>query len=258
MIFITENNKQSFVNLSKKLIEKKYITGKTLLVISYIKINASYSGKLVFSIDFLAESLGYVPNRKQGKINMELVKSLEWLKQQNVISYDVDIHDTKNHAACFVCWMDQDAEMLNPPDRFVQLYESEFERIVTSAYKRKDWLLSVYLHMKKRICFNGVSREEAYCFASLDTIMQNAAANVNISRGSVDNVISELVRLGLLYEHITGLYVNHKGKIKAAVNFYTVAASNMNHTECDQIAKDYIEEQEGLKIEKFMKAYNEL
>ena len=66
---------KGFINYNKSFIKKKIVTGKLLLVMAYLRLRASYSGKVVFSIDYLAESIGYVPNRKIGKINESIVNA---------------------------------------------------------------------------------------------------------------------------------------------------------------------------------------
>lgn len=250
---------QAFVNYNKDFLTKKYVTGKLLLVMAYLRLYASYSGKITLCIDYMAEKMGYVPNRKPGKINDSIATGLEWLKNQDYIDYDLDVSNAKNHSECFICKINEGNNIFDVSGEdgvsrpFVQLTEEEFEKIISSPFKRKDWLLSIYLHMKKRICINGVGKDAAYCFASLDTITRDVNKNVNISRTSVSNVISELVRMGLLYEHITGAYVDCHGKVRSAVNFYTIDETLMNHAECDNLAKIYLEEQEGISIEKFIK-----
>lgn len=249
----------AFVNYDKNFLCKKFVSGKLLLVMAYIRLFASYSGRVVLCIDYMAKEMGYVPNRKPGKINDSIVCALEWLRQYDYIIYDMDITDSKKHSECFVCYINNDNnifDMINENgtmSQFVQLTENEYQKIVKSSFKRKDWLISVFLHMKKRICINGAGRESAYCFAALDTITRDASKNVKISRTSVDNVIRELVKSRLLYEHITGAYVDCHNKIKKAVNFYALSDEMMNHTECDMIAKSYIEEQEAVVVNTFIK-----
>ena len=249
-----------FVNYDKQFIKKKIVSGKLLLVMAYLRLRASYSGKVIMSIDYLAESLGYRPNKKTGKINESIVESLLWLKQKDYISFDMDIRNRDNHSKCFVCQINNDNnifDMIRDDNvnykAFVQITEEEFDRIINSPYKRKDCLFVVFMHMKKRIFINGVGQDGNYCFASLDTIQRDASNNVKISRSSVANVIDELVRIGLLFEHITGEYVDCHEKLRAAVNFYSLREELMNHDECDAIAKFYIEENEGVIVDNFIK-----
>lgn len=251
---------ESFVNFDKRFISKKYVSGKILLVMSYIRLNASYNGKVSFSIDYLVESLGYKVNRKPNKINQNIVDALEWLRSNGYLNYDLDITNIKNHSKTFQCIINDDNNIFevqkgenNLVLPFVQLLESEFDKIVHSPLKRKDWLLAVFLHMKKRICINGLDRESKYCFASLDTIVKDVSKNVDISKTSVTKVIDELVRVGLFCEHITGSYIDCHGKIKTAVNYYALSEDEMNHAECNQLAQWYIEDNEGLNDIKFIK-----
>lgn len=249
----------AFVNFDKHFIMKKCVSGKLLLVMAYIRLFASYSGKVLLCVDYLASALGYIPNRKAGKINENIIEALEWLKEQQYINYSVDLKEGRNNSKCFVCNINKDKNIFDMVDdtgkikSFVQLTECEFEKIVNSTYKRKDWLISVFLHMKKRICLNGLSVDSAYCFASLEKIASDANRNVSISKSSVANVIDELVELELLFEHITGSYIDCRGKMKQAVNFYAIEEQQMNHDECDNIIKTYIEEQEGIEIKTFIK-----
>ena len=188
------------------------------------------------------------------------MECLEWLSSNGHISYDMDIRLTRNHSKTFQIVINNENNIFDVETEdngntlpFVQLTEVEFEKIVQSAFSRKHWLMSVFLHMKKRICINGMGDEAPYCFASLDTIHSDVSRNVNISRSSVANVIDELVRIGLFYEHKTGSYVDCHGKVKAAVNFYALSSEEMDHEVCDKLARRHIEDAEGIVIEKFIR-----
>jgi hypothetical protein len=59
--------------------------------------------------------------------------------------------------------------------------------------------------------------------------------------------------MGLLYTYNSGKYIDNKGNVKYANNFYALDDKTLNAEVCDDIIKGYYSTSQGILINEFIK-----
>jgi hypothetical protein len=231
-------------------------------VASYIRLNSPLNGNVGISINLLAEKIGYKPDAHEDKINDKLevaLKSLiisndiyiesrlSWNKKLKWQQTDIEIDDLKANE-CFVIHINEDSTLFYPSDQYVLLTETEFITITQSSVKsdRED-LLNTYLNIKKFMNFDKDSK--ALCYPSHTTLCRDC--NIS-STGAMNNIIGDLTSIGLLYTYNSGKYIDNKGNVKFANNFYALDDKTLSAEVCDDLIKGYYSNQ-GIWINEFIK-----
>lgn len=252
-------SQEPYVMFDKDFIVRKDIDNKLLLVMAYLRFKASTDGEVTLTIDLLVRSLGYVPNTHRGKINEAIITQLKWLQFNNYIFIKGDI-DKVRSKECFVIKINNqnnifDMRFENEQGKyqdkpFVILTQSEFNLMTQNNNETKTdkgILVRVYLNIKKKIFLNSVGAHLAYCSHN------SLCRQCNISTtGTVNNAIKELVKMKLIYEHVTGSYIDQQGNVRNANNVYALEENEMNHKYCDEVMKEYIREEKGIDIDNFL------
>lgn len=201
------------------------------------------------SIKLLCETIGYIPNRSEGKINEKIIKSLKWLEERKHISIMTDINKLEIND-CFLIKINNDNNIYNFDKDYVILTEKEFNIITTYVLKgrrNRENLLNVYLNIKKFMSFD--KDNIPLCYPSHTTLCRDC--NIS-SKGTINNIISCLVDMGLLYIYNSGRFEDSNGNIKYANNFYALEEGVLKPEMCDDIMKNYYLNQ-GVIIKKFIK-----
>lgn len=206
----------------------------------------------------LSKRIGYSPDHRKGRMNDQILEVLDWLQERDAIYintvefplHDRDVKDGKKKIKrndCFVVQVNNESELFNPDDTFVFLTETEFNTITqkVTTYDKQD-ILNVYLNIKKYINFDSYSVQ--LCYPSHTTISKDCG----LSRGGINNIISELTALGLLYTYNSGRFEDSNGKIRYANNFYAIIDGVLNPEVCDEIIRNYYSSQ-GITIKNFIK-----
>lgn len=281
------NNKKRYVadNMPFIAFDKDFVTSKVMidenrlpLIMAYLKINSSLSGKIGLSINTLVKGIGYKPNPRETKINSKIINGLQKLQESKDIiineginykaKKDTSVTDEEDikkweekrsksldisklsHNECFIIQINYHKEdnVFIPKGNYVILTEKEFTTI-TQTKTRRDTrtLLNVYLNIKKHINFDGVS--SPLCYPAHRTLVR--ACNLS-SIGTINNIVNELVSFGLLYTYNPGKYINKKGKYRNANSFYALEDGILKPEVCDNQMKDYYVMQ-GIEINNFIK-----
>ena len=245
-----------FVQIEKNILDNsRWMSGLRILISAYLRINMSVSAHIITCIDWLATGLGFKVNHRAGKICDRIRTVLSDMKDDGTIITDADIALTGWNSPIRLA-LDLTNSSYNPRDApFVILTEEELNTIVSSSSSAKEKLVTVYLHIKKRI-YVGDADDPAssYCWPSLATIARDASNNVKISQSTASVVIDELVNIGLLKQHVTGSYEVRPGVIKAAPNVYCLGNHNMDHCFCNDLMKNVIWDHEHIKINNFIES----
>jgi hypothetical protein len=262
----TINQPESFIMFDKSFVKSKDINTKLPLIMAYLKINSPLNGNVGVSLDLLCRKIGYIPNQRESKINQQIIDALKLLEKQDAIYIYAKFKDKKEAINivqdeadeikfvkkndCFIVQINNQSEIFNPDGSFVTLYDREFSAIIKSVapYSKQD-LLNVYLNIKKFINFDGHSTP--HCYPSHTTLSNDCG----LSRGAINNIIVELVKLEILYTYNSGEYKDTNGKIRYANNFYAITDEVLKPDICDEVIKRYYLDQ-GIIIEKFIKPKN--
>jgi hypothetical protein len=235
---------KAFININKDLLVKKGVDKKLLLVMAFLRFNASITGKVTFSINYLVKSLGYTPNSRKGKINDEVFNQLLFLEENNYISILTNTKVVKPND-CFQIQI-IDSIFFEPKKNYVVFKEEEFEKITSAWSVDQGTLLSVFLNIKKMINFDPFNTRPKVAFPALRTVQKNC----NIKTvSSVNNAINELERIGLLFIYRSGTYI-HDGKVKNAPNLYATNSDELNSLDCERFVKGLLKDQ-GIEISEF-------
>ena len=241
--------------------QKRNKKEKLLLVSSYLKLNSPLSGNIGLSINILVEKIGYKPDTHEGKINdkikaslSSLVKTqdiciesrLSWRAKEKWKQVDTLINDLKA-TDCAIIHINEDSKLFYPEDQYVVLTDTEFTTITQSCVKtdRED-ILNAYLNIKKFMSFDKDSKQ--LCYPSHTTLCKDC--NIS-STGAMNNIINDLIDIGMIYKYNSGKYRDKTGKVKYANNFYALDDKTLNAEVCDDIIKGYYSNQ-GILIDKFI------
>ncbi len=249
------NNDDVFVMFKNEFIKSKEIKNKLLMIMAYIRLNASALGSLGTSIDLLVKSIGYKPDNHKNRINDFIRSQMQWLERNNYIYILADINKV-NSKECFMIKINDEHNIfdMNYDDNgkiktfpFVMLTYQEFNTIVGSkTMVDKALLLRIFLVIKSHI--NWDESTANYTYISQDTVAKEC--NISSTGGTVNSAIKELVDLKILYEHITGSYLDHKNNRRNANNYYAVEKNQLDHNLCDEAAKQFLASR-GITIDKF-------
>jgi len=224
--------KNAFINYDKKFIVQQDLENELLLVMAYLRLNASYDGYVGFTLKHLIRDIGYHLNRHQGAINDKVRSILSDLQTCGSIEPEIDISAANiNDFIRIQIYADEDSMFyLGDNSKYIQLNRNEYNMITNFKTKiDKATLLRVYLNIKKYINTSvKVSKENRIAYPSMLSI----AGDCNISLGStLDNAIKDLVKVGILFEHITGSYIDKKGNVKNANNVYALNKESIKNAE---------------------------
>lgn len=256
-------DKKAFIMFDKKFLKSKEAQSKLLLVMSYIKIYSALNGYVSFSLNFMIKKLGYNSDPHKGRINDKIIDSLRWLESNNYIYIFAKLHKSEEKVAdkikaseCFSVQINFDHDIFMPKDNYVILEEDEFNLIVSNKSNADDKnkvtcdkqdLLNVFLNIKKFINFDSVTSN--LCYPSHATLCNDCKIS---STGAMNNIINELVSIGVLYTYNSGQYIDGKGNIKYANSFYAVKDKVLIPDICDRIIKDYCSSK-GITVERFIR-----
>lgn len=265
---------KSFV-ISKAMIDENRIP----LIMAYLKINSSLSGKVGLTINGLVKGIGYKPNSRKGDnkgINHKVIEGLQKLQKDKdiIISKGINFNEKRDiadedsykswgkekdkplditelkHDEYFIVQInyDKNNSIFLPSGNYVVLTEGEFVTITqTKTNCDIGNLLNVFLNIKKHINFDGVS--SPLCYPAHRTLLR--CCNLS-SIGTINRLINELVSFGLLYTYNPGKYINKKGRYRNANSFYALEDGILKPETCDNQMKDYYVIQ-GIEINNFIK-----
>lgn len=245
-----------FVMYEKEFIKRKDIDDRVLLVLAFLMLNVNARGKVGTTLENIINNIGYIPNRNSGKINDIIIGQLKWLQKNKYIFINtgetitpkgyLEIQINKRNNIFDMKTIDSNGEIKTKPH--VSLTEREYKKITTSKTKaNKGILIRVFLSIKSYISFDKYSPN--ICFPSQLTIAKNCGLK---SVGyTVNNAIKELVKMRILFEHVTGGYKDKDGNVRNANNVYAVEPAQLKVA--NQIMLDYYNGQKGLKIDKFIR-----
>jgi len=250
-----EIKRESFIMFDKKFLKSAEAQSKLLLVMAYIKIYAALNGCVGMSVNYLVKKLGYKPDQHKGRINDRVIEALKWLELNNYICIYAKLHTSTEVVLekikatdCFIVQINFDNDIFNVKDKYVILKEKEYEVIVGSEVTKcdKQDLLNVFLNIKKYMNFDSVSAN--LCYPSHATLCKECKIT---STGAMNNIIKELLAMGILYTYNSGQYSDGNGNIKYANSFYAVDEKELDPGSCDRIIKNYYSSQ-GISVEKFI------
>lgn len=197
----------------------------------------------------IVEGIGCKPDYHKDKVNEKVIKSLDWLEEHNYIFVLTNIHKNKfSHGECFRIQINDSNNIFDIDKDFVILEEKEFDKLIESKTKiDKHKILNVFLNIKKYMSFD--KERPTICYPSHKTLCNDCRIS---STGVMNNIIAELIRIGLLYTYNSGQYIDNKGNVKFSNNFYALQDGVLNPEVCDDIIKGYYSNQ-GITINKFIK-----
>jgi len=232
----------------KDFIRQKNLPDKLLLVMAYLRIYCAKNGTISTSINYICHKIGYKPNHRENKINDQIINCLKWLQNYNYIQLKTNIDKALSNE-CIAIKINNDPNIFDCKNNYVILNEIEFDIIRKSKIDRrnKEDLLRVFLNIKKYMSFD--KNTDALCYPSHSTLCKDC----NISSKSViNNIIKDIVDIGLLYTYNPGKFIDNKGKIKFANNFYALEKDVLKPEICNEIMKNYYLSQ-GIIISEFIK-----
>lgn len=213
----------------KNFISRPNIDNKLLLIMAFLRIRASGKGIIGTTIENIVENIGYIPNRREGKINDTVIKLLKWLEENNYIFISTDVSKI-SQKAYFEIEINSDNNIFNmlftgdgdnkdtKLKPYVLLTDKEFKKIVkTNTKVNKGILLRVFLNIKKRISFDDKAIK--ICYPSLSLIAKDCGIPKG---GTVYNSIKELINIGLLFEYDVGKCKTKDGKLLNVNKVYSL------------------------------------
>lgn len=234
--------KNTFANISKKILLDKNINDYLLLIFPYLKMSESHWGTIGTSIEEIVKSIGYTPDNHTGRINDKILKCLKWLSDNGYISISLPL-TRKISSKTFIKIIINNNDFFQTKNKngnlssFVILESEEYLKITNKDNKvNKGVLLRVFLNIKKRMDFSSDSLQ--YCFPSNKCIMKDC---FKTSSQIITNAIKELERIGLIYIHRESkCNTDELGKISKYTNIYaldsgTIEKIKSNHTINKQI-----------------------
>jgi len=238
-------NKDGYVTFNKDLIKQKDLPDKLLLVMAYLRLYCARNGTISTSINIISKKIGYKPNYREGKINDQIIKCINWLLEREYLTINDNVSDILNND-CFEILL---SDSFNCDSNFVVLNETEFDYITLSKIQRrnKEDLIKVYLNIKKYMSFSKDNIQ--LCYPSHSTLCRDC--NIS-SKGAMNNIIADLVNIGLLYTYNPGRFIDNKGNVKYANNLYALEDGILLPNICDEIMLNYYFTQ-GITINEFIK-----
>lgn len=242
----------SFVKFSKEFLKTENARSKLILVMAYLRIYAAINGSVNASINIIVNEIGCKPDYHKNKVNDKIINALDWLESNNHIFILGNIHKNKfSHGECFKIQINDKNNIFDVDTDFVILEEKEFNKLIESKTKiDKHKLLNVFLNIKKYMSFD--KERPTLCYPSHKTLCNDCKVS---STGAMNNIISELVAIGLLFTYNSGQYIDNKGNVKFANNFYALQDGVLKPELCDDIIKGYYSNQ-GITISKFIRENN--
>lgn len=211
---------------------------------AYLRIYSARNGIIGTSINAISKKIGYEPNTNAGRINKKIIESLKWLVQKEYVTINIDIDNALSNNYFDITLNN----IFDCNTNYVILTECEFD-IITNAdtkKKNKENLLRVFLNIKKYMSFSKDNIQ--LCYPSHSTLCRDC--NIS-SKGAMNNIIADLVSMGLLYTYNPGRFID-KGKVKYANNFYALENGILLPDMCDEIMLNYYFTQ-GITIKQFIK-----
>lgn len=262
------NEETNFTGMESTIIfSKKYLTlkkiakEKPLLIASYLKLNSPINGNVGVSINLLAEKIGYKPDTHENKINDKIKSTLKsmisskdiliesrlsWSKKTKWTQKDIALDDLKA-TDCFIVHIQEDSLLFCPIDQYVVLTENEFTTITQSPIRtEREDILNVYLNIKKFMNFDKDGKP--LCYPSHTTLCKDC--NIS-STGAMNNIINDLISMGLLYTYNAGRYKDQNGNLKYTNNFYALDKETLKPEVCNDIIKNYYSPM-GISIKEFI------
>lgn len=241
---------KAFVNISKELVLSGAITAKMMLVLSYLRIFASYLDEVRISIVWLVQNIGYKPKSGSGNITQQIQQILFDLRDRGAIYFD----DPESTTSQLKIKLDTSHPYFAPAGSFVQITSDEFLRITGSSYKRRDWLLLVFFLIKGRMYYNARDQTMGVAYPSLKRLhAEIVGSEEKMSFNSLIKVLDELVAGGLLKKYSVGEYFDGRpgvNEVRSFPVFYALWDQTINPDECVRIARDTLA-LKGIEVDRF-------
>lgn len=234
--------KEVIVNISKELLLNPEVSDTLLLILPYLRIEASLRGIVSTTLEYIVKRIGYVPNNQKGRINEVILRNLEWLASKEYISIDVPISKI-SAKKFFRITINNNNNIFDMENKdgdcqpYVILTSTEYENIIQRSSKgRQGSMLRVFLNIKKYINFNEHSAK--VCFPSIKTIKEESFIG---STETVSNLVKDLEEIGVIFVHRGGAFKSQSGKIRHRKNLYALTSKNLEieinskYTRCDKI-----------------------
>lgn len=238
-------SKEAYIIYKKREIRDSKFDGRLMLLMAYIAMNANLKGHVGTTLETIIKDIGYIPNRHKGMINEIIIGYLTWMEESNYISIinEYSKITPKGFIQIRINKKNNIFNVRNEP--YISLTEREYRKITTSDTGiSRGTILKVFLNIKSYINFDSKTASAAY--PSQSAISQHCG----VSLQTVNSAIKELVKIKILFEHVTGLYKTKTGAIRNAVNAYAVEPSELKDVEQEII--DYYKGK-GVKIDGFIK-----
>lgn len=132
-----------------------------------------------------------------------------------------------------------------PADKKIKLLETK-DDLVKSIKTDKGIMLRVFLNIKKHINMDTV--DPCVCFAPHKTLCDNCDISTT---GTINNAIQDLLKLGILFVHETGSYLDNNKKPVNMVNYYAVDKKQLDEQYCINCAKQWLKDNRGIDVDHF-------
>ncbi len=238
-------SKEAYITYKKKEIRDPEFDGRLMLLMAYIMMNANLKGCVGTTLETIIKDIGYIPNRHKGMINEVIIGYLMWLEECDHISI-VNECSKITPKGFIQIRVNKNSDLFNIGNEpYTSLTEREYNKITTfDTGISRGTLLKVFLNIKSYINFASETAIAAYPSQS------SISRHCGVSLQTVNNAIKELVRMKVLFEHVTGLYKTKTGAVRNAINAYAVEPSELKGIEQELI--DYYKGR-GVKIDSFIK-----
>lgn len=225
---------ESYINYDKKLITDKNLENKLLLIMAYLRLNASYDGYIGLTLNHLITDIGYKPDRHEGAINDQIKIILQEMIDDKSLYLipAIKLNELNVKQFFYIVINDEESSIFNieKTTKYVQLSRGEYDKITKCKTKLdKARLLRIYLNIKKFVnTSDGIKEEDRVAYPSMRVISRDCGITIG---GNVDDAIKELVKLNLIYKHVTGSYKDDKGNTKNANNVYALSKQGISKAE---------------------------
>lgn len=238
-------SKEAYVIYKKKEIRDPEFDGRLMLLIAYIMMNANLKGHVGTTLETIIKDIGYIPNRHKGMINEVVIGHLKCLEECDHISI-VNECSKITPKGFIQIRINKKSDLFNIGNEpYISLTEREYKKITTFGTGiSRGTLLKVFLNIKSYINFDSKTASAAY--PSQSAISQHCG----VSLQTTNNAVKELVKMKVLFEHVTGAYKTKTGTVRNAVNAYAVKPSELKGIEQELI--EYYKSK-GVKIDSFIK-----
>lgn len=219
LFYTTEEKDKSIIKIIKN--------DNTLLTLGYLYINTNRKDITVFTIEDLILSCGYKEvDRHKGKNLDQFKYILNQLKELKIITYDFDFNNIKP-TQLIKCKLN----LIKEHEGFIQLYDWEKEKILTSKIKEIDnkKLLMYYCYLKSRIYKRAKSDGDLIAMGGRAEITwvgyRTITDDLDIEDRTIKKYNDALVKLNLIRIGNAGLwhYKNDSNKVvRESNNIYTL------------------------------------